>query len=202
MLPETGITKGNLRAGTMHLCIDMQKLFGPGAPWHVPWSEAVLPNIVRLCERCTDRTIFTRFIPPQSAGQACGAWKRYYEKWRSVTLEQLDPDLLHLVDPLQRFAPPATVLDKGVYSPWTQGLLQKILYRKRIHTLLLSGAETDLCVLATLLGAVDRGYRVILISDAVCSSSDRSHDAILDLCHQRLAEQLETATTQEVMDAW
>jgi len=81
MLPETGITKGNLRAGTMHICIDMQKLFGPGAPWHVPWSEAVLPNIVRLCERCTDRTIFTRFIPPQSAGQASGAWKRYYQKW-------------------------------------------------------------------------------------------------------------------------
>jgi len=202
MLPETGINKGNLRSGSMHLCVDMQKLFGAGAPWHVPWAEAVLPNIVTLCETCAERTIFTRFIPPNSPDDAVGAWKRYYRKWQSVTLEFLDRDLLNLVDPLQRFVPPATLLDKGVYSPWTQGLLQKLLYKKRIHTLIVSGAETDLCVLATLLGAVDRGYRVILLTDAVCSTSDSSHDAILAFCHQRLAEQLELATTQELIDAW
>jgi len=202
MLPETGITKGNLRAGGLHLCIDMQKLFGPGAPWHVPWTEAVLPNIVRLCERCADKTIFTRFIPPRSAEEASGTWKRYYRKWQNVTLEHLDADLLQLVEPLQRFVPPATLLDKSVYSPWTQGMLQKSLYKKRIHTLVVSGAETDLCVLATILGAIDRGYRVILVTDAICSSSDASHNAILSFCHQRLAEQLELATTEEVIDAW
>ncbi|EMG51540.1 cysteine hydrolase family protein [Brucella pseudogrignonensis] len=202
MLPETGITKGTLRAGSMHLCIDMQKLFGPGAPWHVPWAEAVLPNIIRACEIFGERTIFTRFIPPQSPDDAIGAWKRYYYKWQNVTLERLDRDLLNLVDPLQRFVPPATILDKAVYSPWTQGLLQKLLYKKRVHTLIVTGAETDLCVLATLLGAVDRGYRVILVTDAVCSTSDASHDAILALCHQRLAEQLELTTTQQLIDAW
>ncbi|KAA9356163.1 MULTISPECIES: cysteine hydrolase family protein [Ochrobactrum] len=202
MLAETGITKGSLRAGSMHLCIDMQKLFGTGAPWHVPWAEAILPNIVSLCEMCADKTIFTRFIPPKSPQDAVGAWKRYYRKWQNVTLEQLDRDLLNLVEPLQRFVPPAHVLDKGVYSPWTQGLLQKLLYKKRIHTLIVSGAETDLCVLATLLGAVDRGYRVILVTDAVCSTSDSGHDAILGLCQQRLAEQLELASTQELIAAW
>jgi len=202
MLPETGISKGNLRTGSLHLCIDMQKLFGPGAPWHVPWSEAVLPNIISLCELCADKTIFTRFIPPRSPADAVGTWKRYYRKWQNVTLDHLDPDMLNLIEPLQSFVPPANILDKGVYSPWTQGALQKFLYKKRIHTLLISGAETDLCVLATLFGAVDRGYRVILVTDAVCSASDSSHDAILTFCHQRMVEQLELASTKELIDAW
>ena len=37
---------------------------------------------------------------------------------------------------------------------------------------IVSGSETDVCVLATVLDAVDMGYRVIIARDAVCSSSD------------------------------
>ena len=33
-----------------------------------------------------------------------------------------------------------------------------------------------MCVLATILGAVDLGYRTVLVQDAVCSSSDESHE--------------------------
>ena len=39
-----------------------------------------------------------------------------------------------------------------------------------------SGSETDVCVLATVLDAVDIGYRVIVVRDAICSSSDEGHD--------------------------
>lgn len=107
-----------------------------------------------------------------------------------------------LVDPLKDFVPPAAVLDKTVYSPWTEGHLQTYLVNKRIHTLVITGAETDLCVLATLLGAVDRGYRVIMVHDAICSVSDQTHDAIMSLCHQRFSEQLELVSTEELIDAW
>ena len=38
-----------------------------------------------------------------------------------------------------------------------------------------------MCVLATVIGAVDHGYRVIVVvTDAVCSSSDEGHDAMLE----------------------
>jgi hypothetical protein len=33
------------------------------------------------------------------------------------------------------------------------------------------GVGTDVCVLAAVLGAVDRGYRVVVPTDALCSSS-------------------------------
>jgi hypothetical protein len=54
------------------------------------------------------------------------------------------------------------------------------------------------------LGAVDRGYRVVLVlvSDALCSSSDAAHDASLDLYNLRFGQQIETATAELVLDAW
>ncbi|WP_139976499.1 isochorismatase family cysteine hydrolase [Ochrobactrum sp. CGA5] len=199
---ETGLLRGDLRGGCMHLCIDMQNLFGPASPWHVPWIDAILPNIVDICSQRSEETIFTRFIPPRSPDAALGAWRGYYRKWETLTLNRIDPSFMDLVDPLGDFSPPAVVLDKTVYSPWTEGFLQRYLHKKRVHTLIISGAETDLCVLATLLGAVDRGYRVIIVHDAVCSVSDQTHDAIISLCHQRFSEQLELVCTDELIDSW
>ncbi|PWL16554.1 cysteine hydrolase [Falsochrobactrum shanghaiense] len=199
---KTGLIRGELGDGCIHLCIDMQNLFGPSSPWHVPWTEAVLPSIVKICTRHPEETVFTRFIPPKTAEATYGTWKHYYQKWEMLTLDRIDPALIQLIDPLQRFTPPAVLLDKRVYSPWTEGALQRHLQTRNIHTVIISGAETDLCVLATLLGAVDRGYRTIMVSDAVCSVSDNAHDAIISLCHERFSEQLELVRTEELIDAW
>ena len=199
---ETGLLRGDLRDGCMHLCIDMQNLFGPASPWHVPWIEAILPNIVDICSQRSEETIFTRFIPPRSPDAALGAWRGYYRKWETLTLNRINPSFIDLVDPLGDFSPPAVVLDKTVSSPWTEGFLQRYLHKRRVHTVIVSGAETDLCVLATLLGAVDRGYRVIIVHDAVCSVSNQTHDAIISLCHQRFSEQLELVCTGELIDSW
>ncbi|PWL16236.1 cysteine hydrolase [Falsochrobactrum shanghaiense] len=202
MPQQQGIIHGPLTTGVLHLCIDMQNLFGEDSPWNVPWFRLIIPPVVEICRRHAQSTIFTRFIPPASPLDAVGAWKRYYNKWADLTLEHIDPMLLELAPPLREFIPPARVLDKSVYSPWTEGRLQGYLQGNRIHTLVITGAETDLCVLAGLLGAVDRGYRVIIVSDAVCSTSDQSHDAILSLCHKRFSEQLEVISTQELCAAW
>jgi nicotinamidase-related amidase len=40
---------------------------------------------------------------------------------------------------------------------------------------------TDVCVLATLLGAIDWGFRVILVADALYSSADQTHDAMMNV---------------------
>jgi nicotinamidase-related amidase len=101
---------------TVHLCIDMQRLFGPGGPWATPWMPRVLPIVTEIAARKPEQTVFTRFIPPQRADEMPGMWRRYYEKWRDVTRENLDPSLLELIEPLDRFAPPAAVIDKTRYS--------------------------------------------------------------------------------------
>lgn len=71
-----------------------------------------------------------------------------------------------------------------------------------IDTLVISGAETDVCVLAAVLGAVDRGYRVVIPTDALCSSSDQMHDALIKLYHDRYGQQIETAKAETILRNW
>jgi nicotinamidase-related amidase len=60
----------------------------------------------------------------------------------------------------------------------------------------------DVCVLATVLDAVDIGYRVVVVRDATCSSSDEGHDALMKVFHGRYTHQIETASAQEVLSSW
>lgn len=198
----SGVRFGPIPARAVHLCVDMQRLFAEDTPWRTPWAPRVLPVIARLCERRAERTLFTRFVPARTPDEAEGAWRRYWTRWSDVTLAALDPGLVDLAPPLAAFVPPARVLDKRLYSPWTGTGLEAALKRAGVGTLVVTGAETDVCVLATVLGAVDRGFRVVVVADAVCSSSDRAHDALLGLYHDRFSQQVETADCDAVLDAW
>ncbi|WP_433949032.1 cysteine hydrolase family protein [Brevundimonas diminuta] len=139
---------------------------------------------------------------PRSPGDGLGAWRRYWERWASITLANLGEERVDLLTELQAFTPPARVLDKAHYSPWLDTGLATALMTGQVDTLVVTGAETDMCVLATVLGAVDLGFRVVVVSDALCSSSDQSHDALLDLYHDRFGQQIETAECDEVLEAW
>ena len=76
------------------------------------------------------------------------------------------------------------------------------LREREADALIISGSETDVCVLATVLSAVDLGYRVIVVRDAVCSSSDEGHDMLLRLYHTRFSEQIETADAATILSQW
>jgi nicotinamidase-related amidase len=191
-----------LSPATLHLCIDMQRLFSTEGPWPTPWMERVLPVVAEIAERAPDRTVFTRFIPPYRPDDMPGTWRGYYERWREATRERLDPRLLELMPPLQRLVPPATVLDKPVYSAFAGHKLRDLVSERGIDTLLITGSETDMCVLATVLGAVDLGLRVVIVTDGVCSSSDEGHDSLLTLYSKRYRHQIETIESESVFAQW
>lgn len=193
---------GPLTHRTDHLCIDMQTLFAERTDWHLPWLERVLPTVLRIARAHPARTVFTRFVPPERPEDMSGTWRRYYERWRHMTREQLDPALIELVPPLTELVPPATVIDKRHYSPFTEPDLLRLLREREIDSLLITGAETDVCVLAAVLGAVDLGFRVVLARDALCSASDRTHDALLTLYEQRFGQQIEVATADVILAGW
>ena len=191
-----------LSSNTLHLCIDMQRLFSSDGPWPTPWMERVLPTVVQIAERAPERTVFTRFIPPYRPEDMPGAWRIYYERWREVTREHLDPGLLELMPPLQRLVPPAIMLDKPVYSAFAGHKLRDLVSERGIDALLITGSETDMCVLATVLGAVDLGLRVVIVSDGVCSSSDEGHDSLLTLYTKRYSHQVETVDSETLLAQW
>ena len=49
--------------------------------------------------------------------------------------------------------------------------------------------ETDVCVLATVMAAIDLGLQVVLPTDALFSASDITHDALMTLYRQRFVHQ-------------
>ena len=201
-MASQGLVHGALSADAVHLCVDMQGLFAPGGPWAVAWMDKILPAVCEIAGRHADRTIFTRFVPVNEPRDAVGMWRRYYQKWEDVTLARLgQPDLVDLMPALRRFVPPATVIDKRVYSPWTEGRLDALLGSSST-ALVITGGETDVCVLATVLGAVDRGFRVVLVEDAICSSADQTHDALMTLYRSRFSEQIELVSAQQLLEAW
>jgi nicotinamidase-related amidase len=197
-----GLFSYPLTPKTVHLCLDMQRIFSPEGPWATPWMERVLPVVTSIASRYPERTVFTRFLTPRAPTDMPGMWQRYYSRWQQTTRDRIDPALLELVSPLARLSPPATVIDKSRFSGFAEPQLFAHLQARDADGLVITGSETDVCVLGTVLAAVDIGYRVIIVRDAICSSSDKGHEALMEVYHSRFTEPIETADADEILTAW
>ena len=88
-MSDKPLPHGPLGTGAVHLCVDMQRMFAERTDWHTPWMARVRPVVHRIAARFPERTLFTRFIPPRDPRDAQGSWRRYYERWESMTLDRL-----------------------------------------------------------------------------------------------------------------
>ena len=134
----------------------------------------------RLCDRtpprphrrpCAAADAF-HALPDAGArrGRAMASGRSIIATGKACSAAMSMPDLLDLIPPLRRFVPPARVIDKYAHSAFEAPIFQKTLDELRADTIIFTGVETDVCVLATALTAIDRGYRTILVSDAIASS--------------------------------
>ena len=78
---ESGMRFGPLTPRSVHLCIDMQRLFAEPTAWQTPWMARVLPVVEEIVRCHAERTVFTRFIPPATPDAMPGTWQRYYRRW-------------------------------------------------------------------------------------------------------------------------
>ncbi|WP_426034698.1 isochorismatase family cysteine hydrolase [Cypionkella sp. TWP1-2-1b2] len=181
---------------TKHVVIDLQRLFAEPHGWHVPTIADILPNVLTLCQTTQKNTLYSRFITPSHPEASTGRWQNLYQAYAQVT--GLDAAILDHIQPINQIAHKTQIFDKTTYSifPAVLPLLNQT------DTLILSGAETDACVYASLLSAVDLGLRVIIATDAVTSSDAAAHDATLTIIARRLPNQVDLATTEEIIAAW
>jgi nicotinamidase-related amidase len=193
---------GALPLDALHVVVDMQRLFVEHEDWRVPELPKLVAPISRIIEAHPRRTVFTRFVTPRKPEDVGGQWRHYYRHWESVTLSRMDPALLDLVPGLAERARPETILDKRSHGGFEALDFAEAMARRQASTLVLTGVETDVCVLALALGATDRGYRVIVVEDAVASSSPAGHRAALEAIYPRLDQQIQIATVTEVLAAW
>lgn len=193
---------GPLGPRTVHVAVDLQRIFAEETAWQCTAIPAIVPNVLRLAHARPGRTVWTRFVVPHHADDAPGVWRDYYRHWEQFTGQTMDPGLIDLVSDLMSLADPDYVVDKPTYSAFEVPAFAAMLERLGADTLVFTGVETDVCVLGTLLTAVDRGYRVVAVSDALASSSEAGHRATLDAVLPRFDRQVEIATTDDVLNAW
>jgi nicotinamidase-related amidase len=140
-----GLHSYPLTPRTVHLCVDMQRIFSAEGVWATPWMDRVLPVVAELAGRYPERTVFTRFVTPNRPDDMPGMWQGYYTRWKEATREHLDPALLELLPALARLCPPATVIDKTRYSGFAEPELLSHLQARVADGLIVTGSETDVC---------------------------------------------------------
>ncbi len=187
---------------TLHVVVDMQRVFAEATDWRVAAIADVVPPILAMVRAHPRQTVFTRFMTPAAVENATGDWQRFYARWRSVVRDRMDPAMLDLIEPLARLVPPAEVIDKATYSAFASHDFVVSLSRRGVETLVLSGVETEVCVLATALDAVDRGLHVVVAADAVTSWSAAGHRAAMEAIYPRFDQQIDIATASAIMAAW
>jgi nicotinamidase-related amidase len=187
---------------TVLAIVDAQRVFHERTAWQVPDLADIMPNLCRLAGHRPRQLILTRFLTPGSADESKGMWRAYYRHWPSVTLDNMPAEMLDVVPDLAAYAPPAEVCDKTTYSSFGSGTFAASLLRRGADSLVLAGVETDACVWATALPAIDLGLRVVIASDAVTSASREAHRAVLDVLLPRLRPMVEAATTDAILAAW
>ena len=197
-----GLRFGSIGAGAVHVAIDMQVVFADHADWGAASTHEILPRIARIAGHRPERTVFTRFLPPKALPDLPGQWSAFYRRWPQILAESGNTALFDLLPVLKRFAPPAKVVNKQIYSAFEAPGFGPALRDLAADSLILTGVETDVCVLATAIGAMDRGFRTILISDALASGSDAGHEAALASVYPRFDQQIELIDTETLLREW
>src|SRR5258708_29944344 len=129
-----------LDRSALHIAIDMQRLFAEPTEWFMPWLDRVLPNVVAIASHAPERTLCTRFIPPEVPAQMTGAWQDYYRHWRATTRHTRDPPLPQFGGPRGPPLPPSRRLHQAGYpaipepSP-APALLRTCLGTRILHPL-------------------------------------------------------------------
>ncbi len=201
MLERRPLPFGFLDEQALHICIDMQQIFLKPGPWYAEAGLAILPKIEQLVHARNLPTVFTRFITPSTATEAIGSWQTYYEFWHQVTKEEAGEEWLALHPTLQKFAKSENTFDKTTYDAFASGSFRSSIEKANPSALIFSGIETDVCVLGTVLTAVDLGIRTIIAKDAVTSSDLDSHNACFEFLFPRYSQQIEIATVAEILSA-
>ena len=199
---DSGITFGPLGPDTLHVVTDMQRIFLEPGPWYGPAGLAILPAITALIEHAPERSVFTRFITAETPQGADGNWRRYYRHWHAVTQREAGSEVLALYDALLPYASQERTFDKRTHDAFDAPEFTAYLRNEAPESLVFSGVETDVCVLATVLSAVDQGYRVVVARDAVAGSVRAAHQACLDHIYPRFDQQIEIADTADIIAAW
>ena len=201
-------------ARTALLVIDMQRGFvEAGEAMEVPAAREAIPRIRALVDlfRAKRRpVIFTEFVYSEQAPLLVGALHPEHRRAApdaprifgrpSSSCHEDDPSVatVQLLGPRHD----ELVVRKRWYDAFAGTPLDGVLRARGVDTLVMTGTMTDICVLATVVGAFNREYRVTVVEDAVTTLWPEIQRATLDIIARAYGRVVSAKEVADVVGAW
>ena len=199
---------------TALLVVDMQRGFvEPGQVMEVPPARATVPAIRALLDAFRAArlpVVYTTFVyspnvpllvgelHPEHRPAAPGA-PRGFGRPSSCCLEG-DPSV-EVIEPLAPREGDA-VIRKRWYDAFAGSDLDGVLRARRVSSLVVTGTMTDICVLATVVGAFNREYRVSVVDDAVSTLWPEIQRATLDIIGRAFGRVVSSKSIIDTVTTW
>lgn len=167
--------------------VDMQRAYEDG-PWKVLNMRGIERNILQMIPWASE-VIFTRHVPD---AQPKGTWKTYNAKWGYVEEDPRNGELVPSLAPAAR-----QCIEKSTYSAFGSQAFRQLI--EGADRLIVTGIQTECCVLATILDAVDAGIEVMYVRDA-CSGKNEGLERATEEILKRLSIHVTCLDAQEWID--
>jgi ureidoacrylate peracid hydrolase len=199
---------------TALVVVDMQRGFvEPGQAMEVPPARDTVPAITALLEAFRAArlpVLFTAFVyspdipllvgelHPEHRPAAAGA-PRGFGHPSSCCLEgDRSAEVIDALKPREGEA----VIRKRWYDAFAGSDLDGALRARDITSLVVTGTMTDICVLATVVGAFNREYRVTVVEDAVSTLWPEIQRATLDIIGRAFGRVVSSKTVIDTLSTW
>ncbi len=199
---------------TALLVIDMQRGFlDPGEAMEVPPAREIIPRIQALLGLFREKrlpVVFTEFLYSERVPLLVGELHPEHRRARSggprgfglpssSCLE--GEENVHTVSDL---APrlDELVIRKHWYDAFNGTPLDGALRARGVTSLVLTGTMTDICVLASVVGAFNREYRVVVVEDAVATLWPEIQRATLDIFRRAFARVVSAKEVADEVALW
>jgi len=199
---------------TALIVIDMQRGFlDPGEAMEVPPAREIIPRLQALLTLFREKRlpiVFTEFVYSQTVPLLVGELHPEHKRAlpggprgfgvpsssclkgeeNAKTVSDLSP------------RPDELVIEKHWYDAFNGTPLDGALRARGVRSLVLTGTMTDICVLASVVGAFNREYRVVVVEDAVATLWPEIQRATLDIFRRAFARVASAKEVADEMAAW
>ncbi len=199
---------------TALLVVDMQRGFlDPGAAMEVPEARAIVPVVADLIARFRASrlpVVFSRFVyspaapllvgdlHPEHRPAAPGAATGFGRPSSSCLEGDPSADVVAALAP----APGELAVSKHWYDAFAGTPLDGALRARGICSLVVTGTMTDICVLATVVGAFNREYRVTVVEDGVATLWPEIQRATLDIIRRAYGRVVSAKVVSDEIATW
>ena len=98
--------------------------------------------------------------------------------------------------------PDEPVIRKRWYDGFAGTELDGALRARDVTSLVITGTMTDICVLATVVGAFNREYRITVVADGVATLWPEIQRATLDIVGRAFGRVVSSKEVLDTMSAW